>query len=426
MITRQETVVNRLLTLTSVLLLCLSLAAQAQILEVPNLNSNALAMFIITNLLAEPQPELSVPLFSRTNTGPEGNYWRFQGPALPLPLDPFPELLVYQIGTNQYLIDDRSVDYPALNALLEAQAEAEGWTNPPATISLMDTNGLWIDVPTNSLAVPDYFSVNLMNTLQGQGYDILTTPDLLASWATALTVTGAVGNVTPVQVPMNNSTNLFVLARTSVDYSFYLLTQPLSQEVCDGDTVTFSVATGGNTNLSFQWTFNGVAIPGATNSSYSISGFLESDAGNYACVISDGTNSLITAPAQLTTEYLWNDLGLTYLLGNRQDYTFKSGVTYYIGWPIKLYGNTTIEAGAVLKFDWHTNSSLQIMGTLTCKGEPYYPAMLTSVDDDSVGEALLDPYNYPVFFSSEDGPPQPYPTGVPYLEMAYATSTLTR
>ena len=260
-----------------------------------------------------------------------------------------------------------------------------------------------------------------MNTLQGQGYDILTTPDLLASWATELTVTGAVGNVTPVQLPMNNSTNLFVLARTSVDYSFYLLTEPLSQAVCDGDTVTFSVATGGNANLTFQWTCNGVPIPGATNSSYSLSGLLDPAAGYYACIISDGTNSLTTAAGQLIAAGIWSDQGLTYLLGNRQDYTFQSGVTYWVGSQIQLYGNTTIEAGAVLKFDWHTNSSLQIMGPLTCKGEPYYPAMLTSVDDDLVGEMVFDPKTG-VPYSYEDDLPQPYTTGVPYLEMAYATS----
>ena len=130
MITRQETVVNRLLTLTSVLLLGLSLAARAQILEAPNLTNNPLAMFIITNLLAEPQPELSVPLFSLTNTGPWGNYWRFQGPALPLPLDPFPELLVYQIGTNEFLIDDRSVDYPALNCTAGGRGRGRGLDQP--------------------------------------------------------------------------------------------------------------------------------------------------------------------------------------------------------------------------------------------------------------------------------------------------------
>lgn len=363
MIALQETVVNRLLTLTLPVLLgvCLLAQARAQIIEAPNIKSNALAMFIITNLLAEPQPELTVPATSQPGGGPWGNYWTLKGPPIPLPFDPFADLPVYEIGTNEYLIDDRSVDYPAYFALAQAEAEAEGWTNPPATISLMDTNGLWINVPTNCLTVPDYFSVNLMNTLQGQGYDILTTSNLLASWATALTVTGAVGNVTPVQLPMNNCTNLLVAARTSVDYSFYLVTEPLSQEVCDGDTVTFSVETGGNTNLSYQWTLNGVAIPGATNSNYSVSGLLDPAAGYYACIISDGTNSLATAAAQLTTAWAGNDQGLTYLIGNRQNYTFKSGVTYWVGSQIQLYGNTTIEAGAVLKFDWHTNSSLQIM-----------------------------------------------------------------
>ncbi len=165
-----------------------------------------------------------------------------------------------------------------------------------------------------------------MNTLQGQSYDILTTSDLLASWATELTVTGAVDNVTPVQVPMNGRTNLFVWARLATAYSFYILSPPLSRDVFDGDTVTFSVETGGNTNLTFQWTFNGVALDGATNSSYTINLVQDNDAGAYAVSISDGTNSLVTAAAQLTTEGLAQP-GTMGLLCDRQDYTFKNGVT---------------------------------------------------------------------------------------------------
>jgi hypothetical protein len=165
-------------------------------------------------------PELSVPMVSQT-WSPPGTYWTLTQPV-PLPMDMFPDLPVYEVATNQYLIDDRSVDYAALAAQQQAEMEAEGITNPPISTYSIDTNGLWIQVPTNSLATPHYFNVNVMNTIQGQPYDILTTPDLLASWSTELTVTGAVGNVTPVSLPMNGRTNLFVRARTSVSYSFYL------------------------------------------------------------------------------------------------------------------------------------------------------------------------------------------------------------
>ena len=151
---------------------------------------------------------------------------------------------------------------------------------------------------------------------------------------------------------MSDRPILFVRARVTESYSFYINTPPLSQDVYDGDSVTFCVDTGGNTNLTFQWTFNGVAIAGATNSSYTIDSVQDSDAGYYAVIISDGTNSLVTTAAQLTTEGITGDANLFPIMSGRQNYTFKSGVTYYIGSQTYLYGNTTIEGGAVLKFDW--------------------------------------------------------------------------
>jgi hypothetical protein len=222
-----------------------------------------------------------------------------------------------------------------------------------------------------------------------------------------------VGSVTAVVLPTNGRTNLFVWARTSVTYPFYLVSEPLSQDVFDGDTVTFSVDTGGSANLTFQWTLNGSPITDATNSTFTIYNVQDSDAGYYSCVVSDGTNSLVTVAAQLTTEGFSGDPTLLPIVSSRQNYSFKSGLTYYIGSPIQLFGNTTIEAGAVLKFDFDnsTNSSLLVMGGLTCKTTPYNPAILTSIDDDSAGEWI--------YFSS--GSPQAYITGIPYLDMTSAT-----
>jgi hypothetical protein len=369
---------------------------------------------LVTNLLAAPQPELSVPQFSQAGSAP-GTYWTLKGAAAPLPFDPYPDLPVYSLGTNgQYLIDDRSVDYPALEAQQQAEDELLGLTNPPISINPINTNGLWLEVPADSLADVGQFKVILHNAIQGQSYDFLTTPSLNSpiTWATELTTNNPSGNSIEVELPMNGNPILFVRARVTESYSFYINTPPMSQDVYDGDSVTFYVNTGGNTNLTFQWTFNGVAIPGATNSSYTIDSVQDSDAGYYAVIISDGTNSLVTPAAQLTTEGSTGDANLIPVTSGRQNYTFKSGVTYYIGSQTYLYGNTTIEGGAVLKFDWNYNSSLVVMGGLTCKTEPYNPAILTTIDDDAVGEYLG--------FSSSD--PQTAANGTPYLDMTYSQS----
>jgi hypothetical protein len=385
---------------------------------VPMFTNNPVAMYVISNLLQEPPPELSVPVVSPTNNAP-GTYWTLKGAPVPLPFNPYPELDVYQVSTNgAFIIDDRSVDYQTMDELNALEAETFASTNTPVftgcqTCDWNDHGLLWLEA-SNSLATPDYFTVTVHNTVQGQSYDVQTTPDLPVSFSTELVVTGAVGMVTSVQIPMNGRTNLFVRARTSVNYSFYLVSLPMSQDVLAGDTVTFYVETGGNTNLTFQWTLNGNTIAGATNSSYTIYNVQPGDAGDYACLVSDGTNSILTAAGTLTVESGTGDLNQMAIISDRQNYTFKSGVTYYLGSRINFYGNTTIEAGAVIKVDWFYNAGLVIMGSLACKGEPYFPSVITSVDDDSIGVNLG--------FSGEDGPPQPYITGVPYLELACCKS----
>jgi hypothetical protein len=380
---------------------------------------NPYALFVISNLLAEPPPELRVPELSMQVDCMPGTYWTLKGAHVPWPANPFPELPVYPIGTNSFLVDDRSVDYTALAVQRQAEVEAEGLTNYTISAYTFDTNGLWLEVPTNSLADSGQFKVILHNSLQGQNYNVLTKSDLLCPmWTTELTVTGAVGSVTEAELPMNGRTDLFVRACVSTAYSFYLVSLPLSQEVIWGDTVTFSVETGGNTNLTYQWLFNGEPIAGATNSSYTISKVHWKDGGSYACMISDGTNTLITAAGTLSVYRNYN----LAVWNQRQDYTFKSGVTYLILGQPRLYGHTTIEAGAILKFDWFFCSSLQVLGTLECKGEPYNPAILTSVDDDTTGDALIDPYSG-FSYSWEDGPPQIYETGFAYLNLFCARSS---
>ena len=125
-------------------------------------------------------------------------------------------------------------------------------TNQTVTTYAIDTNGFWLEVPPDSLAGSNQFKVILHNTIQGQSYDFLTKSDLLyPTWATELTTTGAAGNATEVELSMNNCPMLIVQARVSTLYSFYINTPPLSQDVFYGDTVTFSVNTGGNTNLTY-------------------------------------------------------------------------------------------------------------------------------------------------------------------------------
>jgi formylglycine-generating enzyme required for sulfatase activity len=76
-------------------------------------------------------------------------------------------------------------------------------------------------------------------------------------------------------------------------------TQPQSQNVSVSAPVTFTVAASG-TGLTYQWRKNGMAIPGATNPSFTITSAQTGDMGFYACTVSSGAGSTESATATLT------------------------------------------------------------------------------------------------------------------------------
>ena len=99
----------------------------------------------------------------------------------------------------------------------------------------------------------------------------------------SVTVTNVFGNVTSAAatlIPVNS--------------------QPVAQSVTSGQTVTFSISVAGPGPLAYQWLYNGVAINGATGSSYVISNVASGNAGNYSVVVSDGNGIVTTNPVSLT------------------------------------------------------------------------------------------------------------------------------
>jgi len=86
----------------------------------------------------------------------------------------------------------------------------------------------------------------------------------------------------------------------SVRTSAFITTQPQSQTVCAGTPVTFTVVAGGSAPLTYQWQFNNVNIPGATNATYPIPSAAPVNAGNYTVVVGNGCGSVVSDPAHLT------------------------------------------------------------------------------------------------------------------------------
>lgn len=77
-------------------------------------------------------------------------------------------------------------------------------------------------------------------------------------------------------------------------------TQPSGKTVTAGQSVSFTAAASGTPAPTFQWQKGGVAINGATNSSFSIASVAAGDAGDYTVVATNSVGSVTSNVATLT------------------------------------------------------------------------------------------------------------------------------
>ena len=75
---------------------------------------------------------------------------------------------------------------------------------------------------------------------------------------------------------------------------------PADRSVSEGDATVIDMAADGASPLSFQWRFNRISMPDATNSSLGFSYVLMEETGSYDCVVSNPGGSSITAAARLS------------------------------------------------------------------------------------------------------------------------------
>ncbi|HZZ58195.1 MAG TPA: protease pro-enzyme activation domain-containing protein, partial [Opitutaceae bacterium] len=68
-----------------------------------------------------------------------------------------------------------------------------------------------------------------------------------------------------------------------------------------GDSLTLTADASGASALSYQWYFNGQAIPGATGPSYTISDYSGSEAGSYSVTVTDSAGSTTATIATVAT-----------------------------------------------------------------------------------------------------------------------------
>lgn len=78
-----------------------------------------------------------------------------------------------------------------------------------------------------------------------------------------------------------------------------ITTNPVSQTVAPGGSVTMTVAASG-TGLTYQWQNNGVNLSGATSASLTLSNLQGSDGGDYTAIVSNSSGQTTSNPATLT------------------------------------------------------------------------------------------------------------------------------
>jgi len=81
----------------------------------------------------------------------------------------------------------------------------------------------------------------------------------------------------------------------------FITAQPATQAVAVGDTAAFSISAGGSTPLSFQWSFNGAPITGATNTTLVLSNVNSSMSGLYSAEVTNIYGMAFSTSAALTT-----------------------------------------------------------------------------------------------------------------------------
>jgi hypothetical protein len=79
-----------------------------------------------------------------------------------------------------------------------------------------------------------------------------------------------------------------------------ITTQPQSQSVTAGATVNFTVTATGSPAPTYQWSFNGTPISGATSSALTVNSAQSANAGSYTVAVANSSGSVTSNTASLT------------------------------------------------------------------------------------------------------------------------------
>lgn len=143
-----------------------------------------------------------------------------------------------------------------------------------------------------------------------------------------------------------------------------ITTSPVaSTTIPAGGSATFTVAANGAQPLSYQWQLNGVAIPGATATSYTIANATPANNGQYQAVVTNPKGSatstlgkvMVTATGVFAIE--------------AEDFNYAGGQTMAEASVMPYYGGAYTNLGATFDVDYHNTD---VPTDSTIDGHPVY------------------------------------------------------
>jgi hypothetical protein len=110
------------------------------------------------------------------------------------------------------------------------------------------------------------------------------------------------GVVGPATSARNNNGVATVWYKNYGDRVPSIVSQPQSQSVASGSTVSFGVGVRGLPALAYQWYFNGVLVDGGTSSLLTLNSVAITNVGDYRCVITNSYGSVTSLVATLVVD----------------------------------------------------------------------------------------------------------------------------
>ena len=198
-------------------------------------------------------------------------------------------------------------------------------TNQPQSLTVLAGSQVVFQVGATG-APPLFFQWSLNGTnLTGATNSTLTLTNVqhADSGAYAVTVSNLWGVITSSNAVLTVNTPPIILA------------QPQNVTVIEGQSASFSVLATGDAPLTYQWSFDGTNLVGATNSTLNLTGVVPAQAGTYSVLITNLSGSTNSVSATLTIPP-----SLPFILAQPQSQYVPAGLGVNANFSVTVIGTT--------------------------------------------------------------------------------------